>query len=336
MKRNLISLFVLFSLSVQGLQAVSVQELIDNNELPQVTGRAARRVLNLSGLGITSLDGLQNVPNKKVHVLLLNDNKLKVIPAGPLQGFTQLEALGLRYNQVKDIEPGAFAGLTQLKVIRLGENKLTTIKRGVLEDVPQLSYLGLAANPIKETTRSNIRALVPKAKVFYQPMSTKNLMALGVSIVLIGLVIAAGVLRYGIYQGKQQFETAAKKLETLATAAEEKVKTLYAVQISYRNFLTKYVQQNRAIAPLLREEKTVEALLKLQEQDAFLQQNLDREETPEYQTVNETIRALIAPPEVTEAEAQEEAEAEARHQRSEELKERNRKTREEMRRKHNL
>lgn len=219
-------LFAFLSLSFQCLHAASVQELINQNKIPAITGPSFRHVLDLSGLGIDSLLGLKNIPRiATVHVLILNNNALTTVPANAFSALSKLEALGLRNNKISIIEPGAFAGPTHLKVIRLGKNKLSVVNDGVFTNLPQLSFIGLMDNPLKKSARHKLQQQAPRARIFYVPVSTKILIGAGIIITTIALIMITTGAKEHIQEHKEDLDVQA--LRALKTA-----QTLYAAASS--------------------------------------------------------------------------------------------------------
>lgn len=113
-------------------------------------------VLDLRGLGLTSLEGLSELAFiREVNVLLLSNNAIAELPAGVFAtaphlrqlsldhnllsclaagafsagggGLEALQALNLSCNAIAEIAPEVFTGLEHLTTLRLNRNRLTRI-----------------------------------------------------------------------------------------------------------------------------------------------------------------------------------------------------------------
>jgi LmbE family N-acetylglucosaminyl deacetylase len=82
---------------------------------------ASLNQLNASGLGITSLEGLQYAV--KLQFLALDNNQIADLT--PLQGLSQLTELYLKSNLIDNVAP--LAGLQQLEALHLDNNRLTDL-----------------------------------------------------------------------------------------------------------------------------------------------------------------------------------------------------------------
>lgn len=87
------------------------------------------KTLNLSGMQLASLDGLQNVTinnspawKQSITTIRLDPNQLTTIPDNIFNGFTALTALHLNSNQLQNVTEDAFDGLEQLKTLNISDN----------------------------------------------------------------------------------------------------------------------------------------------------------------------------------------------------------------------
>ncbi len=112
-------------------------------------------VLNLEGMKINSLQGLQNIPNiLTVQTLDLENNQLTTIESNTFAGLTNLKYLHLSGNNLTTIESNTFAGLTSLEVLVLKDNQLTMIESNAFAGLTSLEGLYLQNNQLT-TIESN-------------------------------------------------------------------------------------------------------------------------------------------------------------------------------------
>lgn len=118
-------------------------------------------ILNLSGLNIISLDGLQDIPNKnKITHLSLSNNRLSTLPS--MKDFVNLVELDLTANKFKQFDFKALEGLDKLEKIYLFANELTHINQ--LPALKGLKVLGLSNNQISSIA-SNAFKNVPQIEI---------------------------------------------------------------------------------------------------------------------------------------------------------------------------
>lgn len=90
--------------------------------------RTHRKFLDLSDLNLTSLDGLEYVPDiQTITRLDLSKNDLNNLPNDSFRFMPQLRVLDLSINVIEKIEPTAFNNLQQLQELNLSNNRLTRI-----------------------------------------------------------------------------------------------------------------------------------------------------------------------------------------------------------------
>ena len=116
-------------------------------------------VLDLSALGITSLEGLEMVPHyTQITNLSLVGNYLTSIPNDAFYGMKNLQKLDLFFNEIRTIEPLAFKGLSMLQELDLSDNKLKQV--GVfLANLDNLRVLNLENNNISSIAPNAFRDL---------------------------------------------------------------------------------------------------------------------------------------------------------------------------------
>jgi len=159
--------------------SLSIQDLIDRNELPEpIEGE----VIDLGSKGLTSLDGLQNIPNpNQITYLYLEDNKINHIPDHIFDAFPNLSNLNLTGNPLVRLQPNLFErlinleelylariglvempphaldSLRKLKVLHLFDNKLESLPKGLIDNNTELEELDLQINNIKVLDRDFLK-----------------------------------------------------------------------------------------------------------------------------------------------------------------------------------
>lgn len=101
--------------------------------------------IDLSGLYLDSLDGLENIKHyiygyniAKTRTLYLENNKLRTIEPGTFDFMTKLEYIDLSNNKLESIDPYVFIYLYKLKVLKLMNNPLSDQNKQLLQQrLPQ-------------------------------------------------------------------------------------------------------------------------------------------------------------------------------------------------------
>ncbi|MFT6765765.1 MAG: hypothetical protein ACJAZS_000657 [Alteromonas naphthalenivorans] len=138
-------------------QELSVQDLMDFDKMPRVEritrmGRGGGRMIvsfNFEGQRISSLKGLQNVPDDiKNHIqeLIFSGNRLSCIEQEYLVGFTVLRKLLLDNNEITTIPCFALPSVASLD---LENNNITHIAENTFTDLDKLQTIFLKGNPIE-------------------------------------------------------------------------------------------------------------------------------------------------------------------------------------------
>lgn len=131
---------------VQPQLGLSVQDLIDRTQLPV----EYEQYLDLSSMGLTSLNGLQNIPNKdQITFLDLSDNQIIDIPEDIFASFPHLTYLDLSGNLLVTIHPRYFAALVNLEGLFLDNNNILELRPNTFNFLPKLKRLSLAGNRLK-------------------------------------------------------------------------------------------------------------------------------------------------------------------------------------------
>lgn len=113
--------------------------------------------LDLSNLGLTSLDGLTLIPNSaKITSVDLSNNKFTSIDSLDryiLLAMPELSNLNFSNNNIKQIAASAFQGLYNLKSLNLSHNNLESVYTW-LANLHNLQSLDLSFNTIKQIETS--------------------------------------------------------------------------------------------------------------------------------------------------------------------------------------
>ncbi len=90
--------------------------------------RMQEHSLDLSGLQLTSLDGLEYIRNStSIYYLNLKNNNLEIIPNNALYSLPKLEKIDLSHNKIHTINPLAFNNLNDLMKLNISHNNISTI-----------------------------------------------------------------------------------------------------------------------------------------------------------------------------------------------------------------
>jgi ankyrin repeat protein len=171
-------MLIMFSIISNNLHALSISELIEQEPRRIKVRRGwipGSRILNLSGVGITSLKGLENIPSiEHVTRLYLNNNSIETIESGELAPAIKLEVLTLSNNGLRSIENNAFAGLKNIKVLDLSSNNIEAVPQEGLNGMPNLRFLGISNNPIPNP-KKELQAQIPRAFITTFPITKENI-----------------------------------------------------------------------------------------------------------------------------------------------------------------
>ena len=140
-----------------GINAVSIQQLLDEGRCPQVKlvhmhTTASLNVelhaeLNLQGLEITDLTGLENIPfAKEAFAINLSDNNIENVD-GFFDDFIHLNMLFLSHNKITSINNGPFNTCQKLKGLWLAHNKIEDLNVDQIQ-IPRLHVLNVENNHI--------------------------------------------------------------------------------------------------------------------------------------------------------------------------------------------
>ncbi len=112
---------------VETAKATSIAYYLINQ--PQlIQQRRKGKILDLSNLNLTSLTGLELLPDRTtIEELNLSDNNLTRIENNAFAGMNNITTIDLSHNQITTLDPLAFKGLPKLIKIDLDNNKLKRI-----------------------------------------------------------------------------------------------------------------------------------------------------------------------------------------------------------------
>ncbi len=132
-------------------EQLSIQDLLDQGDLEEeLEELVLEGELNLAGLGLTSLEGLENIPNPElVRELDLSDNDFTLIPDHAFDRFINLEVLDLTDNPLIQVQQDLLARLGNLKQLHLEDTKLIEIPLHFLDHNPHLEVLHLFDNKLE-------------------------------------------------------------------------------------------------------------------------------------------------------------------------------------------
>ena len=129
-----------------GINAVSIQQLIDEGRCPRVTAASfGGESLNLAMLDIDDLTGLRNIPGiDYVTELNLFHNKIINIQ-GFFDNLPNLLSINLAQNQIRSIDH-CFDSCPNLKQINVSSNSLESLNSANIMRLPSLKRLDVSEN----------------------------------------------------------------------------------------------------------------------------------------------------------------------------------------------
>uniref|UniRef100_A0A7N9AWK5 Slit homolog 2 (Drosophila) n=1 Tax=Mastacembelus armatus TaxID=205130 RepID=A0A7N9AWK5_9TELE len=105
----------------------------------------SNNIVDCRGKGLTEIP--TNLP-ETITEIRLEQNAIKVIPAGAFSPYKKLRRIDLSNNQISELASDAFQGLRSLNSLVLYGNKITEISKGLFEGLFSLQLLLLNANKI--------------------------------------------------------------------------------------------------------------------------------------------------------------------------------------------
>lgn len=108
------------------------------------------KTFDFSNLNLTSLEGLNTIPNLlQVVTLSLYGNKLGTIDSSTIPALANLKTLTLNNSNISSIAPGAFKNYPQLVYLQLSDNPLKTLAANTFEGLPNLTDLFLSKTSLQ-------------------------------------------------------------------------------------------------------------------------------------------------------------------------------------------
>lgn len=108
------------------------------------------RVLDISQLGLDSLQPEHLVGAKRAWDLMAGNNELKEIPTSLFATAGSVTKVDLSYNKIRRIEAQHFIGANELKMLDLSGNQIVALDEHAFEGLVNLTHMNLAYNRINE------------------------------------------------------------------------------------------------------------------------------------------------------------------------------------------
>jgi len=141
----------------------SIQQLLDEGRVFNIINGELDFELDLSNQNITSLIGLNRIPNiETVTHLILHNNRLERLEPGIFDRLQALQYLILNNNRLERLEPGIFDRLRALQYLYLNNNRLERLELGIFANLQELQKLNLSFNGLERLepgTFDNLQAL---------------------------------------------------------------------------------------------------------------------------------------------------------------------------------
>lgn len=153
MRKLIVLSFVSLITFVPELYSISLAEHMQQHGMPELEDTYCCKELNLSHKGLTSLEGLQDLPVEmlgQVSKLNLSYNSLQTLPADIFSDLHNLEHLDLYTNRLQTLPIGIFNGLSNLQVLKLDNNELKELPISIFSNLHNLVSLYIAFNQLKE------------------------------------------------------------------------------------------------------------------------------------------------------------------------------------------
>jgi Leucine-rich repeat (LRR) protein len=138
-------------------EQLSVQDLIDRNKLPAIEDGS----LDLEEMGLTSLMGLENIPNpEQITSLDLEGNKIIDLPDHIFDNFINLTYLRLVNNPIIQIKPTIFEKLVNLEGLCLEDTYIVEIPPHTFDTLRMMKRLHLFNNKLESLPKGVIDRLL--------------------------------------------------------------------------------------------------------------------------------------------------------------------------------
>ncbi len=128
----------------------SIKDLFSLGLCPKVYTSFGKKRITFKGLGLTSLDGLKDIPGiKNVQHIDLSDNELISICYHDLLAMRRLERVSLNSNKLMSIPPFCFAAMLNLVSLDLRDNLISSLDRDSFNG-PNIERIYLSGNLLRD------------------------------------------------------------------------------------------------------------------------------------------------------------------------------------------
>ena len=125
------------------LPEVSACGDVTDSDLSGITG-----TLELSDMGVTSLNSGDFAGLSGLTELDLEDNEISTLPEGIFSGLTSLEVMTLTFTEVSALPEDLFDGLTNLRALYLDQNNLEQLPEDIFDGLTSLEVLSFGINKL--------------------------------------------------------------------------------------------------------------------------------------------------------------------------------------------
>ncbi|XP_062904869.1 uncharacterized protein LOC134346930 isoform X2 [Mobula hypostoma] len=120
-----------------------------NNQIRNVHGNYTLSVqkLDISSNALTTIPNFSNLPH--LRRLVLDDNKISVLPEGAFEPLVNLEDLSIKGNAIAEIPDDIFDPLKNLRHLTLSANKIREFPKDALSSMEILQTLDISSNVLR-------------------------------------------------------------------------------------------------------------------------------------------------------------------------------------------
>lgn len=131
-----------------GPVSFSIRTLLTHNRIGRTVNE--RGELDLSGLHIGDLDGIEEIPHfNVVRSLNLSHNAISLLHPDSLKVLSHIEHLDLSFNKISMLRPNTLQHLTHLHTLNMSHNYMTHLDRDGFRGLTKLTKLSLACNKLE-------------------------------------------------------------------------------------------------------------------------------------------------------------------------------------------
>lgn len=185
-KNILFSLAALFCCAFTSIIARSIQDLLNEGNFAQYYPevKSPLKTLNLSGLGLTSIEGIKNLPDQNIGTLILKRNQLS--DEGLIQQISealpQLQILNISSNpNIINLDPHIFIKLPKLSRLHATHTNIATLDNALFTSLlarkkPILSEFSLLGTPFFNTYKNEfVQVGTTNNRVLFGALITANI-----------------------------------------------------------------------------------------------------------------------------------------------------------------